>query len=169
MSDKSTYTAEEWSALRGAPQLVALAVATSGASGIVGTIQEAFSSSAGLVAGMKSPSPLVSALCQRDEIVAGQQDLKAALPSLKAGDADAMKEKLSQLALDRVRAAVSAVEAKGTPQEVEAYRAFLTGLGQRVAEAAKEGGFLGFGGERVSEREKRMLAAIESALAKQTA
>jgi len=167
MADKTTFTPEEWSTLRDAPQLVALAVATSGASGVFGTIKEAFSSSAALVEGMKSTSPLISALCNHDEIVAGQQGLKATLPELKGGDAEAMKQKLSQLAVDKVRAAVAAVEGKGTPQDVEAYRTFLKGLGERVAQAAKEGGFLGFGGERVSEREKRMLAAIESALAKQ--
>ena len=38
-------------------------------------------------------------------------------------------------------------------------------LGKRVAEAAKEGSFLGFGGERVSEGERQMLAKLDRALA----
>jgi hypothetical protein len=33
-----------------------------------------------------------------------------------------------------------------------------------VAKAAKEGGFLGFGGERVSENEKTLLADLSSAV-----
>jgi len=40
----------------------------------------------------------------------------------------------------------------------------VRGLGERVANAAKEGAFLGFGGERVSDAERRMLAGLDDAL-----
>jgi hypothetical protein len=163
MATKTTFTAEEWSTLRDAPQVVALAVAMSGASGVVGTLKEVFSSSASLVEGMKSESELIRSLCSREEISAGQQALRGSLPQLQ-GNFDAAKQKLSQLAIDRVRAAVEIVGRKGTAQDVEAYRSFVKGLGERVAESAKEGGFLGFGGERVSEGEKQMLASLNSAL-----
>ena len=44
MADKSSFTTEEWKALRDGPQLVSLAVASSGASGLIGTMKEMFSS-----------------------------------------------------------------------------------------------------------------------------
>jgi hypothetical protein len=40
----------------------------------------------------------------------------------------------------------------------------LNGLASKVAEASKEGGFLGFGGVQVSDAEKAALAEISSAL-----
>jgi len=40
----------------------------------------------------------------------------------------------------------------------------LIAIGQRVAEAANEGGFFGFGGERVSDAEKNVLRQIAFAL-----
>jgi hypothetical protein len=73
MVDKSSFSADEWSLLRDAPQLVALAIATAGASGLFGTLKEAFSASASLVEGMKSESPLLRSICSREEIAEAQQ------------------------------------------------------------------------------------------------
>jgi hypothetical protein len=50
------------------------------------------------------------------------------------------------------------------PAEVGAYRGWILGIADKVANAAEEGGFLGFGGVRVSEEEQKMIAAITSAL-----
>ena len=44
-----------------------------------------------------------------------------------------------------------------TPEEREQFREWLKTAAQRAATAAKEGGFLGFGAELVSEREQQML------------
>ena len=43
-------------------------------------------------------------------------------------------------------------------------RNWLQGISQHTAEAAKEGGFLGFGGVQVSDAEKATLGEISSAL-----
>lgn len=165
MTARTDFTTEEWNAVRDAPHLVALAVAMSGASGLVGTLKEAFSSSAALVEGMKSDSALLRSLCTREEISAAQQGLRAQLQQVaQGGDFGAAKERVAQQAQDAVRSAVEIVGRKGTAADVAAYRSFLKGLGERVANAAREGGFLGFGGERVSEGEKQMLARLETAL-----
>jgi hypothetical protein len=164
MATKSAFTDQEWSTLRDVPQVVALAVAFSGASGVVGTLKEAFSSSASLVEGMKSESELIRSLCSREEISAGQQALRGSLPQIKGGDLASAKQKLSQLAVEKAQAALEILRSKGSPQDVDAYRSFVKGLGERVAQSAKEGGFLGFGGERVSEAERQMLASLDSAL-----
>ena len=51
------------------------------------------------------------------------------------------------------------------PEDTAAFKAWLAQISQSVAEAAKEGGFLGFGGVQVSEAEKATLAEISTALA----
>jgi hypothetical protein len=113
---------------------------------------------------MKSDNPLVRAICQREEITAAHQGVRQMLKDLKPGDLAAAQTQLRTTALDTLRRAVQIVTAKGAPADVAAYRAFITDVGQRVANAAKEGAFLGFGGERVSEGERTMLASVESAL-----
>lgn len=69
----------------------------------------------------------------------------------------------SEQALATIKAGVAAVAAK-TPEQAAGYRTFLVTLGTKVAEAAKEGGFLGFGGKLVSEKEAAALAAIQEAV-----
>ena len=55
--------------------------------------------------------------------------------------------------------------AKASPEDAEAYRAWLEDAAQEAANAAKEGGFLGFHAVRVSEGEQRMLDKLAEALA----
>jgi hypothetical protein len=49
---------------------------------------------------------------------------------------------------------------KATPEDLAEFRDWLRTASQRVALAAREGGFLGIGGERVSEREQQMLDTL---------
>jgi hypothetical protein len=62
--------------------------------------------------------------------------------------------------LDELRAVNALLLAKATPDEVEQFREWLKAASQRAALAAKEGGFLGIGGELVSEREQQMLDTL---------
>ncbi|HSJ95459.1 MAG TPA: hypothetical protein VLC53_00210 [Myxococcota bacterium] len=162
MASKTDFTSEEWSTLRDALQVAALAVAVSGASGLVGTLKEAFASSVALVEGTRSESELVRSLCTREEISAGQQALRENLPQTRRID-DA-KQALSALAVEKARAAMEILRRKGDPADAEAYRGFVKNVGERVAQSAKEGGVLGFGGKRVSEGEQQMLASLDGAL-----
>jgi hypothetical protein len=50
------------------------------------------------------------------------------------------------------------------PGDAAAFKAWLQHISQAVAEAATEGGFLGFGGVRVSDAEKATLAHIAESL-----
>jgi uncharacterized protein (UPF0210 family) len=62
--------------------------------------------------------------------------------------------------LKEVMAIVSAKQ----PGEARALAAYLRAIAQSVAEAAKEGGFLGFGGKPISDAEHATLAEIDVAL-----
>ena len=61
-------------------------------------------------------------------------------------------------------AAIAILKQKGSPQDLNAYRQLLIEIADRTANAAKEGSFLGFGGERVSEGERTVIQRISQAL-----
>jgi len=70
---------------------------------------------------------------------------------------------LSQV-LDELRAAHALVAAKATPDEAQAYGAWLTASAQAAAEAAKDGGFMGFHAKRISDGEQAMLDQVRQAV-----
>jgi hypothetical protein len=62
-----------------------------------------------------------------------------------------------------LRQASAVLDAKA-PADAPAFKAWLNGVAAKVAEASTEGGFLGFGGVKVSDAEKATLADIAKAL-----
>lgn len=166
MTDRTRFTDAEWQTLRDAPHLAAMAVASSGSSGFFGTLKEAVSASSAVLDGMKSENEFIKALNARDEIKTAQATLQDRLKAMREGvkDRDELRNKAASMAVSEVKAAIDILRSKAETDEVDAYRAFVRGTGQRVAEAAKEGAFLGFGGERVSDAEVEVLKQLESAL-----
>jgi hypothetical protein len=66
--------------------------------------------------------------------------------------------------LKELREVNELVSAKATAEEAEAFRRWLLAAAQAAADAGKEGGFLGSGGEQVSAGEQRMLDQVRAAL-----
>jgi len=56
------------------------------------------------------------------------------------------------------------IDSKASTEEAAAFKEWLFGVAIAVAEAAKEGGRLGFGRERVSKKEKYALKKLQFAL-----
>lgn len=73
-------------------------------------------------------------------------------------------EDLRSRGLQQLRDAISALEGKATPDEIDAYRGFVLGIAERVAHAHKTGGFLGFGGHEVSDAERASLDEIRDTI-----
>lgn len=63
-----------------------------------------------------------------------------------------------------LRAVSALVAATAEPAEAEAFGRWLVQVAQAAADAAKEGGFMGFKAERVSQRETDMIAKVEAAV-----
>ncbi len=63
-----------------------------------------------------------------------------------------------------ISSAVSLVETKFGAETATEYRQMLYEMGEKTAEAGKEGTFLGMGGTRVSDLEKAALADLKAAL-----
>jgi len=69
-----------------------------------------------------------------------------------------------ELVLDELRAVSGIVSSKATADEAAAFGPWLVSVAQAAADAAKEGGFMGFHAERVSEREQAMLDQVRGAV-----
>jgi hypothetical protein len=67
--------------------------------------------------------------------------------------------------LDELRDVNRIASEKASPEDAAAFRAWLLDAARAAADAAKEGGFMGFHAERVSAGEQRMLDSLREALA----
>jgi len=162
MTTRTDFTPEQWQALRNAPQLVALATAAAGHSGLFGSVAEGFATAGTIAEALRGDDPLIRELFGREEIRAAQDEIKGTLRDVP--DRAALGPVLQKAATDTVATALAALAARGTAADVDAFRALLRDIGERVANASREGSFLGFGGERVSEGEREFLAVLASAL-----
>ena len=160
MLAKSNFTTEEWNVIRRAPFTAGLVVVAASPSGPFGVVKEMFAVGQTL-ADVKlhgAASGLVKALVADLETPEARQQ---SMPTeLQAKTTD----QLRSAALEACRQAAAIVAKKGEPDEAQAFKGWLVSIGEKVAEAAKEGGFLGIGGTRVSDQEKSALKDLSSAL-----
>ena len=77
-------------------------------------------------------------------------------------------EKMRAQALEDCRAVASLLASKGNAQEASEYRQWAIAVAEKVAMASTEGGFLGFGGERLSGGEKQLLGELKAHLTRHT-
>src|SRR3954451_13620404 len=160
MTGKAEFTDEEWAAIVRAPLVAGMAITLADPGGPIEVVKET-----GAVVkvvgdtGQANRGDLVGEAARAERAVAQKHEtpvkgFKPSNPSL------AGKEILDELT--RVR---SIVAAKATPEETQAYSEWLLECAQRAAEAAKEGGFMGWHAVRVSEGEQHMLDELKKALA----
>ena len=100
----------------------------------------------------------------------GRGELVQAVAAEAAADAKTHKNPLhdfkpkgalaGQMVLEELAGVNAIVSAKASPEDAEAYRTWLKDAAREAADAAKEGGFLGFHAERVSENEQQMLERL---------
>jgi hypothetical protein len=167
MATKTDFSTTEWETLRDAPHLVVLAVASAGGSGLFGSIKEAIAPAGTIVDALKGNNELLRQVCDKEEMKASMESLK---DMAKSGtDFKGIQATLRKAATDRSRTALELLKQKGSPEDVAVFSDFLMKLGDKVANAAKEGAFMGFGGERVSAEEQSLLAELSQALGVQRA
>jgi hypothetical protein len=162
MATKAEFTAQEWEALRDVPQLVMLAVAAAGSSGPIGSIKEAFAPLGAIIEAAKGNEALLRGLCDRAELKAAQESIRNSIKP--GGDAKALRDQLQNASVEKAAAANAILKQKGSPEDLKAFRQLLMDIADRTANAAKEGSFLGFGGERVSEGERAVITRLSQAL-----
>ena len=158
MSVKDKFTPEEWKTLLRTPMLVSYAVAGSDPSGKEGFIQEMSAVADAIIEGgqgARQESLLGSVV---SEIIANAQDeQRSQTEKLSTSEA---KER----ALENCRVVARLLQAKASAEEADEYKRWIVRVAHRVASAAKEGGFLGFGGSQVSGSEVEIINEIGAAI-----
>jgi hypothetical protein len=157
MTSKTSFTDEEWERMCRAPMVAGMAITIADPGGPIEIAKEGMAT---IRAATLPPS-------QQELLAAVALDIQAMLQQ-KQNPAGAFKPTSAATAgaelLDEVRAAVAIVSEKATPEESEAFRGWLLAAAQAAADAAKEGGFMGFGAEQVSAGERTMLDQLRGVL-----
>jgi hypothetical protein len=73
-------------------------------------------------------------------------------------------DKFKQQLLQDCKEVSRILQAKASPQDSQGYKQWAMSLAEKVAMAAKEGSFLGFGGQQISSGEVEIIAEIAQAL-----
>jgi hypothetical protein len=159
VTTRDDYTTEEWQAILTAPYLAAMLIIVSdmnlGFLSEIGSLTQAIQASIG-----GSKSELVRALAADAITKEQQQKIQDRMASFKGEqDQAALQGGMMQAIVE----AAGVVSAK-SPDEGQVYRAWLIYLAGQTAEGSKEGGFLGFGAVRVSDKEKSAMDDLAEAL-----
>ena len=161
MVSKNDFAPVEWKKLVQAPLLAGFAVSAADPSGFVGSLQEAFANAKELAnAKTGAQGELVKLIA--DEILSpsGRADAREGIRTIVQG---AKLEEIKGRALDALKETAAIVRNKA-PGEAAAFNSWLAEIAKTVAEAGTEGGFLGFGGVKVSDTEQATLAEISAIL-----
>ena len=157
MTSKASFTEDEWQRVLRAPLVAGMAITIADPGGPIEISKEMMAT---LRATTVPPS-------QEELLAAVALDLQA-MVNEKQNPARNFKPTSAATAgteiLDELRAVAAIVAEKATPEETQAFRGWLAIAAQAAADAAKEGGFMGFGAVQVSEGEQAMLDQLRSAL-----
>jgi hypothetical protein len=157
VTTKSDFPEEEWTRIVRAPFVAGLAISLADPGGPIEAAKETMAT---LKAATNPPSreQLVAEVALEIQAMTQQKHnpLKGYKPS--AGEAP------GKAILDELRAVQAMVAAKATPEETAAFGQWLVSTSQAAADAAKDGGFMGFGAHQVSEGEQAMLDQVRDAV-----
>jgi hypothetical protein len=165
MSTIADYTQDQVEKMMAAPMLVSMYVMGSSLSGPVGLVKEMM---AGVDTAMKAakaaaPDSLLHDLFSEENMKQQQNKMQQETKESTSG-AENMDQAKAKM-LDDIKQSVSIISSKGSPEEIAAYKKLMVEVAQNVANAAKEGGFMGIGGTVVNDAEKTAISDIQTAVA----
>jgi hypothetical protein len=162
MTDKSNFTPDEWKLLLEGVMMAGIAVTAAEPHGLWGVLKESLAAGSELMAAKQdaAANPLVKSVVADFETAQGRSAARDGVSEQLKGKKPA---EVRARCIEVLRQVAAVVDAKA-PGDAGAFKAWLQQISQHVAEAAKEGGFLGIGGVSVSEAEKATLSEISSAL-----
>jgi hypothetical protein len=159
MTTRTDFTDEEWARLERAPFVAGFAISLADPGGPIEAVKESMATLRTVTEAAQS----TGSAALLDEVARSVAE-KAKQRKSPLGDFKPRGATAGSDILDELRAVNALLEEKATPEEAEAFRQWLLNAAKRAAEAAKEGGFLGFKAERVSEGEQKMLEKLHEAL-----
>jgi|APFre7841882724_1041349.scaffolds.fasta_scaffold06416_2 hypothetical protein len=157
MTTKADFTPEEWKTIFTAAPMAGLAITAASPSGPFGVIKEMFAvgHTIGETLQKGSQNPLISALIA---------DMKARGTKPDRPQNINSPQDAENAALDNLRKVSEILATKAPGPEGDEFKRWIVGIAKNVAEASNEGGFLGFGGTKVSDAEKAALQKVAQAL-----
>jgi hypothetical protein len=157
MTAKADFTDEEWTRVRRAPLVAGMAISLADPGGPIELAKE---TTASLKSATNPPS--------REQLLAEVALDIQSMAQLKQNPLTEFKPTQGsdprQQILEELRAVSEIVSSKATAEETTAFKQWLLSSAQAAADAAKEGGFMGFGAEQVSQGEKDMLSQVSAAI-----
>jgi hypothetical protein len=153
MATKSDFTEEEWIRVRRAPFVAGMAISMADPGGPIEMAKE----SMGTVKAATNPPT-------GEQLVA---EIAAELQSMaqqRQNPLSDFKPQAREGIVDELGAVSGIVSSKATAEETAAFKQWLLTTAQAAADAAKEGGFMGFGAVQVSEGEQKMLEQVRAAI-----
>jgi hypothetical protein len=162
MADKNSFTRDEWTLLLESPMIAGMAITAAEPSGLWGTLKESFAGGSALARATidAGANPLVKAVAADFASPEGRSAARDGLQAKLTGSAPAVMKTKCIDALHRVSALLDAKASS----DAAAFKDWLRQISEHTAEAASEGGILGFGGVEVSDAEKATLSEISTAL-----
>ena len=159
MTSKADFSEEEWTRLKRAPFIAGMAISLADPGGPIEAVKETAATLKTVTGAAQGGGrgALVDAVAR--DVAEEMRQRKNPLSGFKPRGAMAGEE-----ILDELRDVNRIATEKATPDEAAAYREWLLAAAKEASEAAKEGGFMGFNAERVSEGEQRMLDKLAEAL-----
>jgi hypothetical protein len=155
MTTRNEFTEDEWVRLGRAPLVAAMAISLADPGGPIEAIRETGAALRTVLDAAREGGhgQLVQAVAA--DVAGKAQHRQSPMAGFRPRGADAREQ-----ILDELRAVNGLLLEKATPEETEQFREWLKAAAQRAALAAKEGGFLGFNAQRVSEGEQQMLEQL---------
>jgi len=156
MTTKTDYSEQEWEGLLQAPVMAGTYIIISDVS---------------LTAMPKEAKGMFKAIMSAKAPAAAEELVTSLVADMSAKAED--KEKLEEPKLDRegdprqevlqvLRQDLAVLDQKATPEEKAGFCEWLMRVAQATAEAGREGGFLGIGSTRVSDKEKAALEELKN-------
>jgi hypothetical protein len=162
MAVRDSFAPDEWARVVGAPMLVGVAVTAADPGGLWGAVKEGTATASALRAGAQAQGGgLVQEVAAAYQTSEGRDMARGVLREQSKGKqpAEVVEAAVAELG------AVAALVTSKAPEQAAAFKAWLKEIAAKVAEAGTEGGFLGFGGVKVSDAEKATLDRVGAALA----
>ena len=157
MTTKSDFTEEEWIRVRRAPFVAGMAISLADPGGPIELAKE---SAASLKSATNPPTreQLLAEIAL--DVQAMTQQRQNPLSGFKPTNAATAGQQI----LDELQAVSAIVSSKATADEIPAFKQWLLTTAQAAADAAKEGGFMGFHAIQVSQGENAMLDQVRTAI-----
>ena len=157
MTTKSDFTEEEWARIRRAPLVAGMAMSLADPGGPIELAKE---TTASLKSATNPPSREQLLTDIALDIQSMAQERQNPLTDFKPTSGSDPRQQI----LEELRSVSEIVSSKAATDETAAFKEWLVTSAQAAADAAKEGGFLGFGAEQVSQGEKDMLEQVRIAI-----